>query len=387
MTCARAATLSCLATWSVAVAACVAPDKVTDEQAVRELLAVPDHMETPWVPPFNPPTAEKLELGRLLFYDRMLSGNGEQSCADCHEQAKAFADGEVTPTGSTGHVLVRNSQGLANVAYMTNLTWANDGFAELEDQIMVPLTADNPIELGITDGVREQVLARFEADPRYAELFAAAFPESPSGVTINKISFALATFSRAMISGDSPYDRYLAGDSDALTDQQKLGLFLFNSERFECFHCHSGVNLTTSYRDFDTDAGTIQYPFFNNGLYNVGGDGSYPAHDQGLFDLTADPAHRGLFRPQSLRNVAVTPPYMHDGSIATLRDVIRHYAAGGRVIESGPFAGDGRVNPNKSGLIRGFRATEEEIDAVIAFLESLTDQAFMTNPALSNPFE
>lgn len=370
-----------------AMAGCEAPNDGGYELAIREILGVPDHLETPWVPAFNVPTPEKLELGRRLFYDRQLSGNGKQSCADCHEQARAFADDKVTPTGSTGHVLVRNSQGLANVAYMSTFTWANNGFAELENQLKVPLTADDPIELGITDGVRDEVFARFERSPEYAALFAEAFPESPGPVTLNKITLALATFVRAMISGNSPYDRYLAGDRDALTDEQKLGLFLFNSERFECFHCHNGSNLTTSYRDFDTDAGTIQFPFFNNGLYNVGGDGSYPAHDQGLFDLTGDPAHRGLFRPQSLRNVAVTPPYMHDGSIATLRDVVEHYAAGGRVIETGPFAGDGRVNPNKSGLIRGFRATDEEIDAVIAFLESLTDETFLTDPRLSNPFD
>jgi cytochrome c peroxidase len=360
-------------------------DPEEPDASVRELLRLPDHFETPAIPEFNPLTAEKISLGRHLFYERRLSGNQTQSCSDCHLQAQAFGDGRTTPVGSTGVTLKRNSQGLINVVYMSTLTWANNGFLELEDQLQVPIRADNPIELGVTDGLVGEVLARFDSDPEYARMFAAAFPESASGATINKIIFALASFCRTMISSSSPYDRFLAGDAAALTEQQRLGWSLFHGERFECFHCHTGVNLTVSYRDARTDAGSIRFPFFNNGLYNVGGTGDYPAHDQGLYDLTLNPNHKGLFRPQSLRNVALTAPYMHDGSIATLRDVVKHYAAGGRLISAGPLAGDGRLNPNKSGLVRGFQATEEEIDAVVAFLESLTDEAFATDPAFAAP--
>ncbi|MEM7676805.1 MAG: di-heme enzyme, partial [Myxococcota bacterium] len=154
---------------------------------------------------------------------------------------------------------------------------------------------------------------------------------------------------------------------------------------FECFHCHGGFNLSTSFRAHDTDAGAIRFPFFNNGLYNVDGEGSYPARDQGLYDLTLDPDDRGLFRPQGLRNVAMTPPYMHDGSIETLREVVVHYTRGGRLIESGPDAGDGRISPLKSGLVRPFAATEAEIDAVVAFLEALTDETFLHADHLSDP--
>jgi len=370
-------TLSC-------VLAC-GDNQTPDDPRTRELLRVPDHFETPAIPEFNPVSVEKLELGRHLFHDRRLSGNQTQSCADCHLQAQAFTDGKLTPTGSTGDHLVRNSPGIINVAYMSTLTWASNTFFELEDQLPVPIRADRPIELGVTDGLVDEVLARFDSDPTYASMFTAAFPDSPSGATINKIVFALANFCRSMISGSSPYDRFLAGDRDALNEQQKRGYSLFNGERLECFHCHSGVNLTVSYRDYDSNAGSIQYPFFNNGLYNVNGDGSYPPYDQGLYNLTTNPDHRGLFRPQSLRNVALTAPYMHDGSIATLREVIRHYAAGGRNVTEGPYQGDGRLNPNKSGLVRGFQITEEEIDAVIAFLESLSDDAFLTDPAFAPP--
>jgi cytochrome c peroxidase len=353
---------------------------------VRELLRLPEHFAEPAIPEYNPLTAEKIALGRRLFYDTRLSGNQTQSCASCHQQRLAFTDSLAVPRGSTGHALLRNSQGLANVAYFSTLTWGNNVLLTLEDQILVPLESDNPIELGIVDGNRAEVLARLDADSTYRELFALAFPDSPPGATINRIRFALASFCRTLISGDSPYDRYYRGDHSALTARQVRGLKLFNSERMECFHCHSGINLSTSYHDATTTAGTITFPFFNNGLYNVGGDGSYPEGNQGLYELTHDPKDRGRFRPQGLRNVAVTAPYMHDGSIATLRDVVRHYARGGRAVLSGPYAGDGSLSPLKSGLVRGFSLTEAEMDDVIAFLESLTDSTFLTDPRFSDPF-
>lgn len=358
-----------------------------DEQSLRELLKLPEHMPLPAIPEFNPLTQEKIELGRHLFYDKRLSANQTQSCESCHFQILAFTDGELRSTGSTGQQLTRNSQGLGNAMYHSTLTWANDGFFELEDQLQVPIRSDNPVELGVTDAVVDEVLARFDEDPMYVQMFVDAFPESDTGATINKIVFALASFCRSLVTAGSDYDRYVLGDSTALTDQQKRGFSLFNGEKFECFHCHNGINFSTSYRDVNSNSGTLRFPFFNNGLYNINGDGSYPEIDQGIFDLTSDPSDKGFFRPQSLRNVAITAPYMHDGSIETLREVIEHYARGGRVIESGPNAGDGRLNPLKSGLIQGFDATEEEIDAVIAFLESLTDYDFITDPRFSNPFD
>jgi len=353
---------------------------------VRELLNLPEHIQEPAIPDYNPLTAEKITLGRHLFYDKTLSGNQTQSCASCHLQELGFADGKTRPMGSTGQMLARNSQGLANVAWNATFTWGNNALLDLENQIHIPIESDNPIELGVVDSNRQQVLDRFNNDPVYQQMFAAAFPDSPSPVSINKIVFALASFLRTMVSGDSPYDRYYEGDATALTERQINGLRLFNSERFECFHCHSGVNLTISYRDARTTPGTVIYPFFNNGLYNVANTGDYPIGNQGVFELTQDPDDRGMFRPQGMRNIALTAPYMHDGSIPTLTEVIRHYARGGRLTTSGPNAGDGRLSPLKSGLIRGFEATDQEIADVVAFLESLTDQTFLNNPALSNPF-
>lgn len=364
------------------------PEPVDPDVELRALLRIPSHMQSPYVPPENPVTAEKIELGRHLFYDVRLSANETQSCGGCHLQSLGFADGKKSPTGSTGDVLVRNSQGLANVAYNATYTWANDGLLTLESQIPIPIRNDDPTELGVSDGVVDDVLSRFEGDPDYQELFAAAYPEVTDGsVSMNMIVFALATFCRSMISGGSPYDRYLAGDTAALSESARRGLALFNGERLECFHCHRGVNLTVSYRDANTLLGSLTLPFFNNGLYDVDGEGSYPPSDQGLFDLTFDPDHRGLFRPPNLRNIALTAPYMHDGSIPTLEGVLEHYAAGGTLTEEGPNAGDGRTSPLKSGLVRGFQLSDEERAEVLAFLESLTDQSFVGDPAFSSPFD
>ena len=127
--------------------------------------------------------------------------------------------------------------------------------------------------------------------------------------------------------------------------------------------------------------------FHNTGLYNVDGAGAYPADNTGLVENTGEPEDMGRFRPPTLRNVAVTAPFMHDGSMETLDEVIRHYERGGRVIASGPHAGDGRESPLKSGLVAGFSLTDQERADLIAFLEALTDEDFLTDPALSDPFE
>lgn len=378
----------CLCLWLIGCGQSSTEIETSEAQVqARQLLQVPDHFGVPPFPEHNRPTQAKITLGQHLFYDTRLSVNETQSCESCHEQDKAFSDGAATPRGATGDQLVRNSQGLANAAYHASLTWASDSFLDLEDQLVVPIRSDNPIELGVNENNQAQILARFDSDPAYVQMFADAFPDSDSGATINKIIFSLASFLRTIITGNSPFDRFLVGDNDALTDQQKQGFALFNGEKFECFHCHSGINLTTSYRDQDTPLDRVQFPFFNNGLYNINGDGSYPIEDQGLFELSGDPADKGLFRPQSLRNVALTPPYMHDGSLATLREVVEHYARGGTLTESGPNAGDGRLSPLKSGLIRGFDASEEEIDALVAFLQSLSDDTLLTDPRFRNPFK
>lgn len=336
------------------------------------------------VPNGNPLTAAGAELGRYLFHDKRLSGNGTQACASCHEQSRAFTDGKITPVGSTGHVIPRNSQTLANVGYLPVLTWASTALRSLESQALVPLFADIVVEMGVT-GHETEVLERFRREPLYRELFRDAFPGQAQPVTWPNIVAALASFQRTLVSGDSPFDRYFFhGEAHALSESAKRGMALFNDHRLECYHCHEGFNFTSAVRTRYGES--WKSSFFNTGLYNLDGQGAYPAHDTGLMELTERPEDMGKFRVPTLRNVEVTAPYMHDGSIATLEEVIEHYAAGGRTIHAGPYAGDGSKSPLRDPQVGGFSITAEEKADLLAFLRSLTDPTFLTNPRFADPF-
>ena len=337
------------------------------------------------VPADNPMSEQKAVLGRWLFYDRRLSVNSSVSCADCHRQAFAFADPRARSVGATGELTTRNAMTLTNVAYNGRYTWANDSLKTLEQQALVPLTSSHPLEMGIVEQERPAMLARLRGDTRYGALFRAAFPQETDPVSLRNVVRAISTFVRTLVSFEAPYDRFLRGDKAALTDDAQRGMTLFRSNELKCARCHDGINfrMTPGHRTSQDDE-TVAY--HNTGLYNLAGDGSYPAADRGLFDISHLPADMGRFKAPTLRNVAVTAPYMHDGSIATLDAVIDHYAAGGRVIASGPNAGEGYRNPHKSQFVSGFQLTPGQKRDLLAFLQSLTDQAFLTNPAFADPF-
>jgi cytochrome c peroxidase len=274
---------------------------------------------------------------------------------------------------------------LANVAYNPALTWADPSVRELEDQALVPMFGTDPVELGM-NGQEEKFLSIVRRDSLYARLFPRAFPGSGAPVTMPNVVRAIAAFERTIISMGSPYDRYrYGGEANAISESAKRGeTFFFSGQRGSCFQCHSGWNFNGELRyEGRLDA---KAAFFNTGLYNVAGQYSYPAPNTGIHHATNKPGDVGKFRVPTLRNVAVTAPYMHDGSAKTLSDVIDHYAAGGRTITSGPYAGVGRDNPNKAPNVHGFSVTADEKNDLIAFLESLTDSAFLANPALSDPF-
>jgi cytochrome c peroxidase len=344
---------------------------------------LPKDMPAPAVPADNPVTVEKVALGRHLFYDVRLSGNGTQACATCHSQAKAFSDGNATPRGSTGEDVPRNAPGLANVAYLYPLTWANPQIDTLEKQALGPMFGEAPIELGV-GADPEKVYQRFRDDPAYQKLFAAAFPGEKDPVRTELITKAIASFERTLVSFQSPYDQFRQGVKGALSASAMRGHAFFFEEKGECYHCHFGPELSSAYATADTRTRVID--FHNTGLYDVDGKGGYPAPNRGLFELTQKPGDMGFFRVPSLRNVALTAPYMHDGSMATLSDVLDFYAAGGREIPAGPHAGDGRANPHKDPLVRKFPLTAEEKADLLAFLESLTDTTLVTDERFSNPF-
>ena len=345
---------------------------------------LPAGVPKPRIPADNPMTRAKVELGRHLFYDARLSLNETQACASCHLQDRAFTDGLATSVGSTGDHTPRGSMSLVNVAYLTTLTWANPALVALEDQALVPMFGEHPVELGLA-GQEETLLERLGADPTYATLFQAAFPATDEPLSLASVVRALASFERALLSFSSPYDRYAyGGEPDALDERAKRGRDLFFSDSLECFHCHGGFNFSDSTAHEGT--AIVETMFHNTGLYNLNGSGAYPAANTGLYEHTGVASDMGRFRAPTLRNIALTAPYMHDGSIATLDAVLDHYAAGGRTLASGPNAGVGSASPLKSEFVNGFTLTQDDRADLLAFLESLTDPTLATRADLSNPW-
>jgi cytochrome c peroxidase len=331
---------------------------------------LPPGLPVPRVPADNPMSGAKVRLGRRLFYDTRLSGNGTFSCASCHQQARAFTDGRAHAIGSTGQAHPRSAMSLTNVAYNASYGWADGRVRTLEAQMAVPMFNEHPIEMGMK-GKEPAIVARLASSPGDAAFFRESFPGESAPVSIANIVKAIASFERTLTSAGSPFDRYLYRDErDALTPQAARGMQLFFSDRLRCARCHSGFNLSGPTGHATDLAGPT---FHNTGLYNVDGRGSYPAADRGVFDVTHRPADMGRFRAPTLRNIAVTAPYMHDGSVATLEAAIAHYATGGL------------ASPFRSPRLRSFTLSAAEMSELVAFLNSLTDREFLTNPQLGQP--
>lgn len=287
-------------------------------------------------------------LGAALFVDRRLSGNGAQACVDCHRPDLAYADGLRTAVGSTGEVGHLNTPSLINAGDWRVLGWARPELTSLEIQIPNPLFGTAPIEMG-AKGHEEEILARLRADPSYPATFQAAFPDDPSPIRWERIVGALAAYVRTL-RGTGPFDRFLAGDPSALSAEARRGYALF--VEVGCSACHSGPLLASD-------------SYHNTGLYNLDGKGAYPPGAEGLIRSTHNSADMGKFRVPSLRNIARTAPYYHDGSAATLADVLDTYVAGGR--------GPGITSPLKSPAIVPLTLSAQDRADLLAFLESLTD--------------
>lgn len=345
--------------------------------------SLPGDFPQPRVPRSNPMSSAKVAVGRRLFYDARLSGNGTQSCSSCHRPELAFTDGKALAVGSTGQVHPRNAQSLVNVVYNTTLTWANPALVRLEAQMAVPLFGTDPVEMGVTDANRARVLRRIRADRWYRRHFPRAFPTAREAIDWTTIVRSIAAFERTIVSAGSKYDRAARGRA-RLTASERRGASLFMGEQAECHHCHG----TFIFNDQATFVGAAaERPLFHNtGLYNVGGSGAFPEPNRGVFEITGEPKDMGAFKAPSLRNVALTAPYMHDGSIRTLEEAVDHYAAGGRVIADGPLAGDGRANPYKDPLIAAIRLSARDRADLVAFLRTLTDTTIATNPRFADPF-
>jgi len=343
---------------------------------------LPPELPPPVVPADNPVTVERVTLGRYLFYEKRLSGNQSYACSSCHQQRNAFTDGRVTPVGSTGTELPRNSMPLINAAYEAMFMWANPLLTSLEQQILVPMFSDAPVEMGMS-AYTDEILARLSRDPSYQKLFKAAYPGDANPFTLKNVMYAITSFERTLVSASSPYDRYQAGDTTALSDSAVRGMNTFFTEKFDCYHCHAGVTFTTSFQSANTPPPPRDMR--NTGLYNIDGKGAYPPNNVGLFEFTQFGNDMGKFKIPTLRNVELTAPYFHDGSAATLDDVLQAYAHGGRLITSGPYAGDGSTSPHRDPLVKGFVMSPDEEADMIAFLKSLTDTQFVNDKRYANP--
>jgi cytochrome c peroxidase len=241
-----------------------------------------------------------------------------------------------------------------------------------------PLFNSHPAEMGVK-GNEEKILQKIAADENYKKLFA----EVKTAISWAGIKNFISLFINSIRSDSSPYDKFKGGDSTALTPSQKIGLQLFFSATLKCASCHGGFNFSSP--SITNEKGDSIF-YFNTGLYNIDGKGAYPAYDEGLYQLTKNNADMGKFRVPSLRNLAFTAPYFHDGSAASLTEVIDSYAGGGRKIEEGIYKCNGSKNPLKHPFISGFAISEAEKINLISFLESLSDTDFINNPAYQNPF-
>ncbi len=346
---------------------------------------LPQWAPEPIVPPDNPMSREKVELGRHLFYDKRLSSDASMSCATCHQQEKAFTDGKARSEGVDGTLGGRSAMSLVNAGYLPVLTWMNPNLNSLEIQSLIPIFGEHPVEMGMA-GREELLFERLKAEPRYRKLFTDAFPnESTRGdeslYSLSTVTKALAAFQRSLVSFGSAFDQYrYEGKTEALSASAKHGESLFFGEKMECYHCHGGLNFNDNIQH-----SRMPFPelgFHNTGLYNIDGKGSYPKKNPGIIEITGLAGDTGKFRTPTLRNIALTAPYMHDGSIPTLAEVIRsHYARAGRASME-----YGQPNPLRSEFLQGFEVTDQEVADLVVFLESLTDTAFIANPRHGDPW-
>lgn len=322
---------------------CSADEKITDETFFH--LHIPPSFPYPPIPENNLLTQDKIDLGRELFFDNILSVDSSISCASCHKPEFAFSDQVAISDGVAGRKGFRNAPSLANVAYAP-LLLRDGGFPTLETQVAVPVQDFNEMDFNMLE-----LSQRLQQDDYYVARFQEVFGTLPDPSGITK---AIACFERSLLSGNSKYDNVMHNVAGAsFTPSEKNGYELFMSEALSCSKCHGDFNFTT-------------YGFENNGLYE-----NYDA-DEGRARITGLPEDVGKFKIPTLRNIEVTFPYMHDGSLHTLAEVIDMYISGGS------------NHINKSTLIKGFAISETEKQDLINFLKTLTDETFITNPEYLN---
>lgn len=335
-------------------------------QCTKSTLPDPVKIENPLafaqmkIPEDNPVTKQGVALGRMLFYDPILSADSSLSCASCHDPQLSFTDGKALAEGIQGKKGRRSALPLINVGYYHRGLFWDGRVLSLEEQALLPV--EDSLELGHNWGVVEEKL---RIHPVYPKLFMEAFDIQDSmGIDRYLAAKAIAQFERTLISRDSKYDLVLRGEAE-FSASEKRGMTIFfdasdELPKSECGHCH----LDPLFTNLD---------FFNNGIEEVADLGGFP--DKGRGEVTGSKYHNGQFRTPTLRNIELTAPYMHDGRMETLEEVIEHYISGGHFSEN--------VNPN----VRQLQFGEQDKADLIAFLKTLTDTVFTQNPAFASPFQ
>jgi cytochrome c peroxidase len=333
-------------------------------------------------PEANPQTPEKVALGEKLFNDKRFSSTGEVSCATCHDEKKAFTDSPLKVSEGIRKLTgTRNAPTIINSVYFEKLFW--DGRSpDLEDQALHPFI--NPVEMGLKD--HQPILEILRTDAEYVEAFKKVFGKTGSAITMKEVTQAIAAFERTLVSGNSPFDRwYFGGEEDALAPAQKRGFDIFINEG-RCVSCHTIEqtqalftdnrfhNVGVGINDIQTDVPELAGEFIKAEATAAEVDirvlTDKRSSELGRFALTRTFDDLGSFKTPTLRNIDVTAPYMHDGSLATLRDVVVHYNNGGVTNEGDP------VNDFLSGGIRPLKLTDEQIDDLVAFMEAITSPEF-----------
>ncbi len=332
--------------------------------------------------PHPVPSQAEADLGRLLFHDFRLAVDDARSCGICHEGKKGYTDGFVRAVGALGDSHTRNTLSLLNLAWRGPLTWVHPELTDLNEQMQVPLFGMHPVEMGTDPDTLPDRLAGI---PIYPPAFAAAYPDDPAPISMARIEDALEAYEILIVAGDTAYDRFLLGDDTALSADARAGMDLFFSARTGCGGCHGGLFLDLPAEVDGTPTGDTPL-YVNVGMYNIDGAGGLPPEETGLHAQTGDPADMGRFRVPSLRGVAETGPWGHDGSYGALGDILDAYARGGRLLVGGPWPGDGALSPVKDARIRGFSMSDAEKRQLVAFLNALSDPAANAQPYLQTPF-
>lgn len=322
----------------IALIAC-GEDSDIDPLPFPALMEFPSYFDAMDIPEDNPYSYERWEIGKALFYDPILSRDSSISCADCHKQNLAFSDDVSISPGVEDRLGTRNAPTLANVGFQPYYL-SEGGLPTLEMQILVPIQEHAEFDFNIV-----LVAQRLKNSAYYNTWIEDVYSREPDSYTITR---SIATFERSLICAQSPFDQFIQGDEEALSESAKAGMDLFFSDDLACSNCHGGFNFTN-------------YAFENNGL-------SSDYDDPGRFRVTNDPADIARFKVPTLRNIALTAPYMHDGSMNSINEVLEHYNSGGF------------PHMHKSEMIRPLGLSPKKINQLEDFLSSLTDVNFIKNP-------